>query len=260
MERKYPLSLQRISLLALALLLWEFLAGGIYPYEAVVDPFYISSPTRIGHELYELFASGEIMDDIALTLGEAFSGLILGVISGVVIGLIFAYSETISSLLEPLMAALNSLPRVALAPLVILWFGIGVFSKVFLSWSLVFFIIFYNTFSGVRSIDPDIINAIRIMGASRYQLMRIVVLPSVFSWIFAALRVSISYALIGAIVGEFVGAVAGIGYQIIYAEGLLLVDRLYSLLIILAVIGIALNEVAKRVEEKALRWRPAVRL
>ncbi|MCS7135593.1 MAG: ABC transporter permease [Nitrososphaerota archaeon] len=258
LKNSWTLHLRRLMLLITFLFLWEALAGGIHPSFSLFDPFYSSSPTRIARELYVLFFQENILKDILITLGEAFAGLVIGIASGVALGLIFAYSEPIASTFEPLMSALNSIPRPALAPLVIFWFGIGIFSKIFLAWSIVFFVIFYNTYLGIKSIDPDILNVMRVMNASRFQTMRIVILPSVASWIFAGLRLSISYALIGAIIGEFVGATAGIGYQLIYAEGLLMSDRLYALVLIIAVMGATLVEITKRVESKLLRWRPEV--
>jgi NitT/TauT family transport system permease protein len=140
----------------------------------------------------------------------------------------------------------------------VLWFGIGLGSKILLAWSLVFFLVFYNTYLGVKTIDQDIVNAMRVMRASQPQLIRIVVFPSVFSWIFAALRLSVSYALIGAIIGEFVGATAGIGYQLIAAEGLLQTDRVYSALFLVGIIAVVLTSLAKMLENRVLKWRPPV--
>ncbi|PUA32084.1 MAG: hypothetical protein B9J98_04325 [Candidatus Terraquivivens tikiterensis] len=251
---------RRLIFLTALLFLWEALAGGLHPSLSLLDPFYSSSPSRIARELYVLFFQENILKDVLVTLGEAFSGLAMGIASGVALGLLFAYSDTVSSTLEPFLSALNSIPRPALAPLVIFWFGIGIFSKIFLAWSIVFFVIFYNTYLGIRSIDPDILNVMRVMGASRLQTMRIVILPSVASWIFAGLRLSVSYALIGAIIGEFVGATAGVGYQLIYAEGLLMSDRLYALVFVVGIMGATVVEVAKRIEGKLLRWRPEVTL
>ncbi len=248
----------RLILLIAFLLLWEALTGGLHPSFSLFDPFYSSSPSRIGYELYILFFRESLLKDMFITLGEAFAGLALGMVSGVVLGLVFAYSKLISLLFEPLMSALNSIPRPALAPLVIFWFGIGIFSKIFLAWSLTFFVIFYNTYLGIKSIDPDILNVMRVMNASKLQTIRMVILPSVMSWIFAGLRLSVSYALIGAIIGEFVGATAGIGYQLIYAEGLLMSDRLYALVLVIAVIGASLAEIAKRIESKLLRWKTEI--
>ncbi|MEM2910396.1 MAG: ABC transporter permease [Nitrososphaerota archaeon] len=256
----WTVHVRRLMFLVVLLFFWEALAGGVHPSLSLFDPFYSSSPSRIARELYVLFFQENIFKDILVTLGEAFFGLAIGMVSGVVLGLLFAYSRLVSSTLEPFMYALNSIPRPALAPLVIFWFGIGIFSKIFLAWSIVFFVIFYNTYLGIKSIDPDVLNVMKVMNASRLQTMRIVILPSVASWIFAGLRLSVSYALIGAIIGEFVGATAGIGYQLIYAEGLLMSDRLYALVLVVGFVGATVVEMAKRIENKFLRWRPEVSL
>ncbi len=146
----------------------------------------------------------------------------------------------------------------SIAPLTVLWLGIGLPSKILLAWSLVFFLVFYNTYLGVKTVDQDIVNAIRVMRARPAQLIRIVIFPSVFSWIFAAFRLSVSYALIGAIIGEFVGATAGLGYQLITAEGLLQTDRVYSALILVGIIAVLLTSLAKALENRILKWRPPV--
>jgi NitT/TauT family transport system permease protein len=158
--------------------------------------------------------------------------------------------------LEPFLNAFNAVPRPALAPLMVIWFGLGLTSKVVLSWSIVFFIIFYNVYAGVKSIDPDYIRAVRIMGASRPQTLRFVIVPSVVSWIFAAFRVCVAYSLLGAVVGEFAGASAGLGYRLIAAGGLLQTDLLYAILIILMMVGYVLTALARRVENVLLQWRP----
>lgn len=257
-KSNWKLYARRLAFLAIFLFLWEALAGRIHPSFSLFDPFYSSSPSHIGRELYILFFQEGILNDVVITLGEAFAGLIIGIASGVALGLLFAYSEFVSSTFEPLMSALNSIPRPALAPLVIFWFGIGIFSKIFLAWSLAFFVVFYNTYLGIKSIDPDMLNVMRVMNASKLQMMQIVVLPSVVSWIFAGLRLSVSYSLIGAIIGEFVGATAGIGYRLIYAEGLLMSDRLYALVLVIAIMGATLVEIIKRIESRFLRWRPEI--
>ena len=208
----------RLLVLGIGLLFWQFAAGDLVPGVRLVDPFFISSPSRIAVDLQKGFADGILLKDAGITLFEAFGGLIIGMITGIAAGLAFGMWRPLELIAEPFMSALNALPRPAIAPLMV---GIGLASKVLLAWSLVFFLVFYNTYLGVKTIDQDIINAMRPTRASPAQLIRIVVFPSVFSCIFVALRLSVSYALIGAIIGEFVGATAGIGYQLIAAEGLL---------------------------------------
>ncbi len=248
----------RLSVLCIGLLLWQFAAGDLVPGIRLVDPFFISSPSRIAIDLKQGFSDGILLTDVGVTLFEAFAGLMIGMITGIAAGLAFGMWRPLELIAEPFMSALNALPRPAVAPLMVLWLGIGLASKVLLAWSLVFFLVFYNTYLGVKTVDQDIVNAMRVMRATPTQLIRIVVFPSVFSWIFAALRLSVSYALIGAIIGEFVGATAGIGYQLIAAEGLLHTDRVYSALVLVGVIAALLTALAKMLENRILKWRPPV--
>lgn len=252
--------LRQVLLAVLLLVAWEAASGRALPGLVLVDPFFISSPSLIALDIAEWALSGMLARDLSTTLWEAFLGLVLGISTGIGVGLLFAYSEELASLLEPLMAAINTLPRPALAPLFIIWFGLGIQSKVLLSWSLVFFVVFYNTYTGARSVDPDLVDAVRSMGASSVQIFRIVVLPSTLSWVFAALRISVSYSLIGAVIGEFVGATSGVGYRMMIAEGLLDTDRIFSGLVVLGMAGSALVYLAGLLEKRLLKWRPPLSL
>jgi NitT/TauT family transport system permease protein len=248
----------RALVLAILLAFWQLAAGDLIAGIRLADPFFISSPSRIFYDLKAGVADGILLKDLGITLLEALSGLVIGMVTGVVVGLAFGMWAPLEKIGEPFMAALNALPRPAIAPLAVLWLGIGLGSKILLAWSLVFFLVFYNTYLGVKTVDQNIINAIRVMRARPIQLIRIVIFPSVFSWIFAAFRLSVSYALIGAIIGEFVGATAGLGYQLITAEGLLHTDRVYSALILVGATAVLLTAGAKMLEDRVLRWRPPV--
>lgn len=248
----------RCLVLVIGLLIWQFAAGDLVPGVKLVDPFFTSSPSRVFFDLITGLKNGELLLDLAVTLFEAFAGLAIGVVSGVAVGLLFGMWKPLEQVGEPFMAALNALPRPAIAPLAVLWFGIGFSSKILLAWSLVFFLVFYNTYLGVKTVDQDIVNAIRVMKARPAQLIRIVIFPSVFSWIFAAFRLSVSYALIGAIIGEFVGATSGLGYQLMSAEGLLQTDRVYTVLLMLGATAVLLTAGAKMLESRILKWRPPI--
>ena len=252
--------LARLGLAGGALGAWELAAGDLIPGVRFGDPFFISSPSRIATDLVRGFAGGRLAGDVAVTLFEALAGLVLGLLTGVALGLAFGMFRPLGQVLDPFMTALNALPRAALAPLAVLCLGIGIASKILVAWSLVFFLVFYNTYLGVLSIDGDLLDAIRVMGATRMQLGRIVILPSVFTWILAAFRLSVSYALVGAIIGEFVGATAGLGYRLIAAEGLLQTDRLYATLVLVGVVAAALTAGARVIEDRLLSWRPPVRM
>jgi NitT/TauT family transport system permease protein len=254
--RRVSLPLQRVALLALLLLGWQVGSGGVIASFELVDPFFISSPVRVYHDLVHGFAHGTLMRDMATTLYEAGVGLVTGMVSGVLAGLLFSFWRWLDRLLQPFMNVLNALPRPALAPLAILWFGLGTTSKIFIAWSLVFFVAFYNTLEGVRSIDREVLNAIRVMRPSRWKLMRIVILPAVIAWVFAAFRVSVSLALIGAIVGEFVGSTRGLGNQLTTAQGLLDTDRVFSVFVLTGALAAVLLALAEQVERSVLKWRP----
>ena len=254
---RLSLGVRRILLLVAIFAVWEATTGGFGEQWQVWDPILLARPSAAFAELIDYSRSGLFLKDLTLTLQAAFAGLLLGMAGGIALGLALGYARPVAETVEPVLIALNSLPRIALAPILLLWFGIGITSKIVLSLFTVFFIIFFNTYLGLRSVDPELIRAVRVMGGGRLHLARFVVLPSVFSWIFAALRTSVSFALTGAIVGEFVGSSGGLGYRMVIAAGLLDTNRVYAILLLLMVIAVVLIEIAKRVEAYLLRWRPS---
>lgn len=254
---RVPVAVRRVLLIAAIFGLWELTTGGFGERWQVWDPILLARPSAAFAELFDYARSGLFLKDVTLTLQAAFAGLALGMVGGVTLGLVLGYARPVAETVEPVLVALNSLPRIALAPILLLWFGIGITSKIFLSFFTVFFIVFFNTYLGLRSVDPELIRAVRVMGGGRLHLARFVVLPSVFSWIFAALRTSVSFALTGAVVGEFVGSTGGLGYRMVIAAGLLDTNRVYAILLLLMVIAVTLIEIAKRVEAYLLRWRPS---
>ena len=230
-------------------------------WEAVVaagwiHPFYISRPSSIAIDLFQLFASGVIFRHLGLTLYETLGGLALGAVFGVATGFAAAFSRRVADALQPLIVALNSMPRVAIAPLFIIWFGFGPASKIALAALVVYFIMFFNTFGGMRSVDPVLKNSIFVMGGSKAVILWTVSLPFTWAWVFAAMKTSISMALIGAVVGEFVGSSSGVGWMMVQASGTLNTTRLFSLMIVLAFVGAMLFALLRMVEDHVLRWRP----
>lgn len=242
------------------LLLWEAGTGGLGGGLKLVDPILLARPSGALAEIAAYAGSGLLARDLQFTLTAALSGLALGMAGGVLVGFLLGYWRPVADAVEPIFVALNSMPRITLAPILILAFGLGLASKVFLSLFTVFFVIFFNTYIGVRSVDPELVKALRVMGGNGVHLARFVILPSVFSWIFAALRTSVSFALTGAVVGEFVGSTAGLGYRLIIAYGTLDTNRVYAILLLLMAVGVSLVEIAKRVEGRLLRWRPTTAL
>lgn len=245
----------QLLLLAALLLAWEGAAGGLGLGLKILDPVFFSRPSLVAADLYKGLRAGEFTVDFFFTMQAAMWGLVVGMVSGILVGFLFAYVGWLYRLCEPLMVAFNSLPRPALGPVLSLILGLGIASKIVLSWSIVFFVVFYNTYAGIQAVDPDLIKTARVMGSSRLQIFWHVIMPSVFSWVFAAMRVSVAFALVGAVVGEFVGSTRGLGYHMEAARGVLNSNRVYSILVILMAVGVVLTEASKLVERRLLRWR-----
>jgi len=256
-NRTWSLALRRAALIVAIFALWELVTGGFGLGLVLTSPAILARPSSALAELGPYAASGLLWRDLSTTLIEAMVGLVLGIIGGAALGLALGYSRRASELIEPVLVSLNSLPRIAVAPILLPWLGLGIASKIALSFFTVFFVVFFNTYLGVRSVEPELVKAVQVMGGDRMHLARFVVLPSVFTWIFAALRTSVSFALTGAVVGEFVGASSGLGYRLNIAAGLLDTKRVYLILLILMVFAVTLVEIAKRVEARLLRWRPS---
>jgi NitT/TauT family transport system permease protein len=191
----------------------------------------------------------------AITLKNTFFGFATGVTSGFTAGLILGRSDRLSAIFQPFITAVNSIPRIALAPIIVLTFGIGDMSKIVTSWIVVVFLVFFNTFEGARSIDEGFINAARLLGASEWQITRTVVVPSTMAWVFASLTPAISFALIGVIVGEFIGAERGIGRLIIESEARGEASGMMVAVIILMLVGVILSSLIRRLQGYLLRWR-----
>lgn len=260
MSRTWSLALRRTALIVAIFVAWEAVTGGFGLGIVVVTPAILARPSAAFAELGPYAASGLFWKDIWATLSESMSGLVLGILGGATLGVVLAYLPRVSETVEPVLVSFNSLPRIAVAPILLPIFGLGIGSKIALSFFTVFFVVFFNTYLGIRSVDPELVKAVQVMGGGRGHLARFVVLPSVFSWIFAALRTSVGFALSGAVVGEFIGASAGLGYRLNIAAGLLDTKRVYLILLILMVFSVTLVELARRVEGRLLRWRPPATL
>jgi NitT/TauT family transport system permease protein len=176
---------------------------------------------------------------------------------GFVIGFALGRSEDLSVIFDPYITAIYCLPKIALAPLFIMWFGIGIESKVAVAAIVVFFLVFLNTYAGVRDVNPVHIHATRIMGAGEWQLLRKVILPSAAAWVFTGLKVSVPYALIGAVIGEFMSSNRGVGFLIAQASAMFDTASTFAGLVVLAAVGAAINGGLKRLERHVLRWRAA---
>jgi len=242
----------RLALGALVVLAWEAL---VRMFPETCDPNLFGQPTRIVSDFVDYTQSGFLLKDTVATLSAAILGLVIGIILGLCIGVLFGSLRHTYTVFEPYFVGLNSLPRPALAPILVLWFGLGLTSKIFLSASLVFFVVFFNTLSGVRQTDRSLVDAVCVTGASWWQVFRLVTLPSLYGWVFAGFRTSVSLALIGAVVGEFVGASRGLGYRMMIATGVLDTHLAFGILLWMGVLGAVAVMLGTAVERRLLRWK-----
>lgn len=226
----------------------------------VLDPFFFSSPSAIGERLYEWITQGAdgvpLWYHLWVTIQEALIGFFSGVVTGLVAGVALGRDRMAADVLSIYIKVFNSVPRVVLAPIFIMLFGLGLTSKVALSFVMVFFIVFSNAFQGVREADRALIANAQILGASPWQLTRSVIVPSAMSWIFASLHVSFGFAIVGAIVGEFVGARFGIGVLINIARGAFDAAGMYAAIVIIMVVALAAEYAVTLLEKRLAKWRP----
>ena len=202
----------------------------------VLDPFFVSRPSDIAQRIARWIATGSLWGHLAVTLEESLLGLVAGAALGIGLGFALARSPLLAAVLDPYIKMLNAVPRVVLAPLFLLWFGLGILSKVALAVTLVFFVMFFNTYQGVRDADRVLIDNVRMLGATERQLIRHVLVPSALTWIFSSLQTSLGFAMVGAVVGEYLGATRGLGYVISQAEGTFDTTGVFAGMTVLAIV------------------------
>ncbi len=222
----------------------------------VLPPFFFGEPLKVGRVIIEWFVSGKIWPHLAITLWETMLAFVIGSLLGLVVGLWLALAPLASALAEPYITALNAMPRVILAPIFAVWFGLGVLSKVALGVTLVFFIVFFNVFQGIKEVSPVVLANARMLGATRAQLLRHIYLPSATSWVFSSLHTSVGMAFVGAVVGEYLGSAKGVGYLILQAEGTFDINTVFAGIVVLTVFALLLDALVTRVEGRLLTWRP----
>jgi NitT/TauT family transport system permease protein len=254
-RRSGQVLLARLVLVALWLGSWEVVATHW------IDPFIYSRPSDIAQQLATWFtdgtSQGSIWLQIRVTLEEAVAGFAIGSVLGVVLGVLLGRSRFLADVCAPFIKGANAIPRIVLASLFVIWFGLGMSSKIATAVVLVFFAVFFNAFQGAREVDRTLVDNARILGASRRQVLTSIVLPSATSWILASLHTAFGFALIGAIVGEFTGADKGIGLLIAHSQGTFNSAGIYAGMIISTVLALGAELVLTRVEGRLLSWRPS---
>ncbi|HYM71823.1 MAG TPA: ABC transporter permease [Stellaceae bacterium] len=224
----------------------------------LIDPLWVSSPWLVAVELWRLIASGELLADVWMTVSEALIAFVVSSSLGIVSGLLLARSPFWDEVMAPIIVALNSLPRIALAPLIILWFGVGVVAKVITAFTLVYFILLVNTLSGAKNVDNDIMTIAQLMGASKRDLLWKVTLPSALPWIFAGLSIALTYSLLGVIVAEILASNQGLGYLIASSAGNFDTAGVFAALVVLVVIAWLFSTAMRKMEGWLLRWKPSL--
>jgi len=244
----------RVIVLVAVLAFWEIAV------DFWLDPFFYSKPSLIWNKLVIWFSEGtsqgSIWEQITVTLQEAVAGFILGSLVGVVLGILLGRARLVAEVLSPFIQALNAVPRIVLAALFVIWFGLGMESKIATAFVLVFFPVFFNAFQGARKVDRNLVNNSRILGANRVQVLWSIVVPSATSWILASLHTAFGFALIGAIVGEYTGATKGIGLLISTAQGSFDAAGIYAGMLVSTVLALLAEVVLGLAERRLLRWRP----
>jgi len=256
----------QVAVLVAVLLAWQL---------ASADPqlaFFLGEPIKVAGRIWSwflpigiepslLFPEGlpgraDIYRHLGVTLLETGLAFVLGTVLGLACGLWLALAPTAGAILDPYIKALNSMPRVILAPIFALWFGLGIWSKVALAVTLVFFVVFFNVYQGVREVSPVVLANARMLGANQRQLLRTVYLPSATSWVFSSLHTSVGLAFVGAVVGEYLGSARGVGYLILQAEGTFDVNTVFAGIVVLTAFALLLDAGVGRIERRLMKWQP----
>jgi NitT/TauT family transport system permease protein len=241
--------LRQLFAFLVLLAIWE--AAG---RAGMLNPLYLPTPGRIGAALFELFSDGRIWPHLEATFSAALGGLALGIVVGIVLGVAAALVPFLAELLEPVMTVLNAVPRVILAPLFVIWLGIGIASKIALSFILVAVLIFFTVFTGIRQVDRRIVERVITLGGDSWALVRHVYLPSVTAWILSNLKIAVGFAFTGALVGEFVAATHGLGYLLSFAQSTYNAALMFALIVVILAVVLLIFAIAGRLEKYLLRW------
>ena len=256
----------QVGVLVFVLLAWQLASRNEQ------TAFFLGEPVKVAGRVWSwflpfdipanvLFPEGlpgraDIYQHLGVTLLETMLAFGIGTLLGLGFGLWLALAPTASAILDPYIKALNSMPRVILAPIFAMWFGLGIWSKVALAVTLVFFIVFFNVYQGVREVSPVVLANARMLGANQKQLLRTVYLPSATSWVFSSLHTSVGLAFVGAVVGEYLGSARGVGYLILQAEGTFDVNTVFAGIVVLTAFALVLDGMVGKIERRLMKWQP----
>lgn len=255
--------ISRLKLLALqvlvaivALVLWHIVTN--YPVVSDVKTmrFFFSTPLDVISRVIKMFSDGSVYLHLWVTLVETVLAFVIGAGLGILIGFWFARKPLVAAVFDPYVKMMNALPRVVLAPIFALWFGLGIWSKVWLGVTLVFFIVFFNVYQGVREVPQVVLQNARMLGMKERQLLRHVYWPAALSWVFSSLHTSVGFAVVGAVVGEYLGSSKGLGYLIHQAEGVFDVTGVFAGMVILMMFVMVIDFLVTLIEKPLLVWRP----
>jgi sulfonate transport system permease protein len=250
MSATTALAARRFAVLGILLVVWEALVR-----LNLINPFYVPAPSSVGATLVNLFADGEIWTHVEATFGAALLGLLLGVVVGGALGTAAALVPRLGEILDPAMTVMNAVPRIILAPLFVIWFGIGIASKVAVTFVLIAVLFFFTVYSGIKEVDQRLIDRVRTLGGGRAVLLREVYLPAVTAWALSQLKVAVGFAFTGAVVGEFVASSRGLGYLLSFAQSTYNASLTLALLLVVIVFVFVLFTLAAALERRLLRWR-----
>jgi NitT/TauT family transport system permease protein len=261
-QRRVRITIWQVAILAVLLAAWETLTR--VPWlvaNTAFDPFFISQPSRVAVRLWNWLQPGphSVWPHLIMTLEATFLGLIVGVGSGFLVGMALSRNRVVADILNPFIVAFNSMPRIAFVPLITMFFGLGIWSKVVTSWFVVFFMVFFNTYKGGRSVERELLDFCRTLGGTPRQILWRVRVPTAAAWTFAALPNAISFALIGVVLAEFVGSTTGMGYLMITALATLNATDMFASVTLLSVVGIGLVYGVTLIERRLLHWSPEFR-
>ncbi|WP_174364120.1 ABC transporter permease subunit [uncultured Caballeronia sp.] len=248
-------------LLVLCFLLWYVLTSptllpAFYFDDSSKAAFFFGEPQKVLLRIWQWFTTGEIYVHLWVTLIETVLAFVIGTVMGLGVGLWLALAPMMSALFDPYIKAANSMPRVILAPIFAVWFGLGIWSKVALGVTLVFFIVFFNVYQGVKEVSPVVLANARMLGANRKHLLRHVYLPSATSWVFSSLHTSVGLAFVGSVVGEYLGSARGVGYLILQAEGTFDINTVFAGILVLTAFALILDGIVAFVERRLMKWQP----